>query len=95
MTLFLISIILICTIATLAEAYKKVIRKGNFHPWEVWIMTIILSLGSSYLMNLYDDLGMGIASTALYFIVLLASQYLVDMNMVKKIFNIIMNKNLK
>lgn len=91
--LIIFELILICAVAILCELYKKCIRKGSFKDWEVWILAFILSAICSFVLYKIDDFGIGWYIMLAQVIIVYAFQLIVDLNLVKKIFNAILQKS--
>ena len=91
--LIILELVLICSVAILCELYKKCIRKGSFHDWEVWIVAFILSVICSFVLYKIDDFGIGWYIMLVQVIIVFAFQFIVDLNLVKKIFNAIIEKS--
>lgn len=93
---------LICAIAVLVELYKKVIRgyqnergelKTKAGKAEIIAEAFGLSIICACGMTLANDLGLGWKSVIIWVILIFSFQWLVDVKVVKKAVNAMINRN--
>lgn len=80
----------VCSVSILMEFYKKTVRKDKAKAWESWLVAVVLSVPSFWIAAKYAP---GLEVPFVMFVV--ACQYIVDMEVVKRILKAAMEKALR
>lgn len=74
------TIVYIIAVAIYTEVYKKNIRNDKAKTWEIWLIVVLLSLPSCLIAHKYIC-GLEVP----YVMFVIACQYVVDMEVVKRL----------